>query len=485
MLTDFVDYGEPLVATYVNKAREVAKEFFKTIDKDIKNAILPSSLQKKTPSDAAASDAVKLKMHSPQGNFLAYHLSNAGRSSSTDDATKKNYAMSSSTSSTNRIKHSGPEKNVYSMHVHDRDQTLSGTESGDAFEKFANDIVVPMEEKLREKLGMDLDDFIDLLKHGSMDNVWRLIADAANTVLSLMGEFVERMLDFSQDVLNGIKDILTQPLEIPFFTELYEFVCGLMGYEEKFTLLNGVSFLISIPVTIMTKIGGFGSILDHNIGMDSPEFPKSILTFVQAALNPTTYASRPHEFSTSKVTEWDPPVQMILYSGIAGLIASTAAVVQNGLIVLELNDRDLQWSRGLNIGLAIIRMACSAPLPSKRFRDVAWGLRILAWVGGLWRLAVLFQNPLSTIIKFSKFVNNLIVAVVAVICDSLDQVNDWVISGDVVSNFSGTFASLGSCMEVVPMEQIASAMAIIGNIVTLTNACIVIGEEDHMWKGIL
>lgn len=69
---------------------------------------------------------------------------------------------------------------------------------------------------------------------------------------------------------------------LPIISELYEFVTGLFGESEKFTFINGLSFLVTIPAVVIMEIAGLGSPEERNsIGMDSPGFASKLVSIAR------------------------------------------------------------------------------------------------------------------------------------------------------------------------------------------------------------
>lgn len=339
-----------------------------------------------------------------------------------------------------------------------------------------------------------------------MDDLWKLLADAADTVISVLAQFVDGMLHFVEDVLGDFKDLLTQPLEIPFFSTLYEFVTELLGDGEEFTVINGVSFLISIPLVTMMRVGGYGIPPEHNTGMDDPSFPKKLHDQVHAALNP----SRAKSLKSSKAMKhiqplaaaddkpsFEPPIGLQVYSGVAGAINAVCAIIGNALEWTFLTAGGIPY--GLRGGLAALRLIFSAPMPKRNVDAQAYEIRWVAWViGNAWRCFTTFLKAVPP--PFFKNGGglgvNVVMEILAAVCDSRDNVTGMTWAGDMVSNAGGAFATLGKLLEEdvknkevgTPMKYAAAFVAIGGNITSFVNAggAIVDAAEGHdVWTGIL
>ena len=510
----------------------------------MKNAILPKSLQTETPASAAVPPSGP-DLNTPQSNFVVYHLNNTTTSATpSQDDTLKGTA--------NGLEHKASMTNGISVKA---EATINGTTNGtttedtktspgeiaiDVLQQFASDVIEPMGRTLMDKLGTDLDALVDLIKHGSMDKLWILIADAADTVLSVIAQFVDGFLHFCEDIVNDLKDLLTQPIEVPFFTELYAFMCQLMGYDEEFTIINSISFLISIPLTTMMKIGGYGTIMDHNdiIGMDDPDFPHKLVSTVQGALQssqaPAVRAQDKSLRSTALQTThlltenndgFEPPEWLQYMSGAFGLCNGGAAIVYNALdFDFLIVGKDNDWKKKWKLILAVARLIFAAPMPKANVDAQAYEVRWVAWViGNGWRIFVNalkpgnpvhppFLPPVNPVIMPPFFENggslgvNVATEVMAVVCDARDDVSGLTWAGDVVSNTGSAFSSLGKMLEKdlatlppavppnpaiavgLPMKYVATFVALGGNICSFVNAggsFVNAAEGKNVWTGIL
>ena len=538
MLLDFVNYGDAIAIEYIEKARASAKNFFQNMDQDMKNAILPKSLQTETPASAAVPPSGP-DLNTPQSNFVVYHLNNTTTSAATpsQDNTLKGTA--------NDLKDKAPMTNGISVKAEattngtttDDTKTNPGEIAIDVLQQFASDVIEPMGKTLMDKLGTDLDALIDLIKHGSMDRLWTLIADAADTVVSVIAQFVDGFLHFCEDIANDLKDLLSQPIEVPFFTELYKFMCQLMGYDEDFTIINSISFLISIPLTTMMKIGGYGTIMDHNdiIGMDDPGFPQKLVSTVQGALQgsqvPAVRMQNKSIRSTALQTThlltknndgFEPPEWLQYLSGTFGLCNGGAAIIYNTLdFDFLVVGKDNDWKKKWKLILAVARLIFAAPMPKANVDAQAYEVRWVAWViGNGWRIfanalkpgnPVHPENPLPDPFPIMPrfFENggslgvNVATEVMAVVCDARDDVSGLTWAGDVVSNTGSAFSSLGKMLATdltpgvppnpaiavgLPMKYAATFVALGGNICSFVNAggsFVNAAEGKNVWTGIL
>ncbi|KAK5019372.1 hypothetical protein LTR60_000267 [Cryomyces antarcticus] len=116
------------------------------------------------------------------------------------------------------------------------------------------------------KFGKDAGETLGLVKDRSFSDLKRVILDMLDTLLSVAGALIEGRL-------------LEEEWDLPIISALYEFVTELMGDVESFNVLNGVSFLIAVPVTIAMECAGLGSLTDFDtFGMERKELPQQLAT---------------------------------------------------------------------------------------------------------------------------------------------------------------------------------------------------------------
>ena len=546
-LVDLVDYGDKVAVEHIEQARASAKTFFQNLDQDMKNAILPKSMQAKTPASTAVPPSGP-DLNTPQSNFVIYHMNNTTAPTTTPSqagtangsaskllakASMTNGSAAEGKSTPNGTPASGKTSSFHTKAsmAHEKDtstghKTNPGEIAIKVLEQFATDIIEPLGKTLMENLGTDLNAFIDLIRHGSMDKLWTLIADAADTVISVIAELVDGFLHFCEDIINDLKDLLTQPIEIPFFTELYEFICQLMGYKEDFTLINAASFLVSIPLTTMMKIGGYGTIMDHNdiIKMDDPKFPEQLVSTVQGALK-SPQARAP--VAQSKLVQsrarqgthllaatddgFEPPLWLKITSGVFGVFNAIAAIMYNGLDFDPLASRQgADWKKNIKFVLATARLVFAAPMPKHNVDAQAYEVRWLAWViTNGWRIFIIVLKPdlwpklPGADVALPPFFENggslgvnVTTEVLAVVCDARDDVTGLTWAGDMVSNIGSAFSSVGKIVEKdLDREEIgkgikygATFVAIGGNLVSFVNAggtIVNVAEGKNVWTGIL
>ncbi|HEX9984116.1 MAG TPA: hypothetical protein VGF69_12690 [Thermoanaerobaculia bacterium] len=91
---------------------------------------------------------------------------------------------------------------------------------------------------------------------------------SSEKLLKLFGPLLDRILDGVDELIALIQGLLEfvagavakvvegfdDPAEIPFVTPLYKWLTGLLGEEETFSLLNGFSLMVSVPLTTFYRL---------------------------------------------------------------------------------------------------------------------------------------------------------------------------------------------------------------------------------------
>ena len=83
----------------------------------------------------------------------------------------------------------------------------------------------------------------------------QIVAQIAGDVLKGLIEAMRRLLigllELTKDLLEWLEDVINEPIHIPLLTPLYE---NIIAPGSKLTLLDGISLLVAIPVTIVYKL---------------------------------------------------------------------------------------------------------------------------------------------------------------------------------------------------------------------------------------
>src|SRR5450432_2489127 len=132
--------------------------FFSQADIGIRNAILPASVKNDTPNVAANStdqgSDTRSVATSPQASYATYHLQHSTGSSNDKAAINGEMLID------------------------------------DNFTQFYNDVHQPAFDTISQKLGTTAEDLLKLISDMSLDNLRVLLADIADTLISVMATIV-------------------------------------------------------------------------------------------------------------------------------------------------------------------------------------------------------------------------------------------------------------------------------------------------------
>ena len=281
------------------------------------------------------------------------------------------------------------------------DDTASTPTLGNPVVQFFQDVVVPTVEGLKtdiEKLFQDIGELFQ--GNPTVGEFLTVVTDFIDTFINAVQNLLIGFIDFANDLLGDIQALLTMALEIPFFSSLYRFVTKLLGSEEELSLVNVLSLMAAIPVTILYKLMTNRELFPSGIeGLLQPDIFAQMMG--QPAANKTLVLA-----TTSNQIDWSDP--SVIYTHVIGLapviLVPAAAVLSFFVYKRQLNldhfgeDMPLDpEARGkllrsigyLNLGVLgckALALACSFPLPRKQ-STAADTLAILNWFLGLWRLA--------------------------------------------------------------------------------------------------
>jgi hypothetical protein len=354
-LPGFIDFAAADSKKYIEIARSTVKTAFADFDKMVKNVILPDHLKSSTAIQAASqannADNTGASMNSPQANFAAYHFAHSGKDSQPSNATVV------------------PAKPV--------NPTISNPVT-----QFYDDVIKPVATVLFQKLGQDGTGLVNLIKNRDMDSLRVLIADMADTIISVIAALVDGLLHFIEDAIGDLQALLTEEWDIPIISQLYEFVTGLLGDSEKFTIINGLAFLIAIPAVVIMKIAGVGYPEDHNaIGMDQPGFSKKLEGLVHEqnkpakmlmAVGPPNRSLAAHGVVRMAISD-DQKAALAPYSALAGLVASLMGVYGNVKDIRKNPSADIApidvpvipTSDKSKMAISFFKGAFGAPMPNQ------------------------------------------------------------------------------------------------------------------------
>ena len=90
----------------------------------------------------------------------------------------------------------------------------------------------------------------------TLENLLQLFVDAIDLILDALAAIVDALLGLAELAIAAIRRLLEDDVHIPFLSSFYEFITGLLGEEEKLTVINAIALLIAIPVVTICRIVG-------------------------------------------------------------------------------------------------------------------------------------------------------------------------------------------------------------------------------------
>lgn len=126
---------------------------------------------------------------------------------------------------------------------------------GNPLVQFFQDVMLPTIQGLQTDIEQVMHDIGALFQgNPTVGALLTIIVDVADTFLDALENLLVGLVDFAVDLMADFQALITMALEIPFFSGLYRFVTGLMGGREDLTVVNVLSLVAAIPVTIVYKL---------------------------------------------------------------------------------------------------------------------------------------------------------------------------------------------------------------------------------------
>ncbi|KAJ5676526.1 uncharacterized protein N7477_002159 [Penicillium maclennaniae] len=475
-ITNFLDFAEANSAKYIDMARVASKSVADTLEKSLKAIILPDNLKTQTPAattSQANSKDESTAWNSPQSNFAAYHFMH---SASGGASPAKTAALA----------------------------TVKAVSSpGNPVTQIFNDVLKPIADVLISKIGTDAGDVLALVRNHTMDDLRQLAFDVSDTIISVFATLVDGLLKLIEDVIGDFKGLLETEWNLPIISDLYELVSELLGDGEKFSIVNGISFLVAIPMVVVTEIAGIGSLEQHNtFGMDHPGFPQTLASQMDPTQRPVIKAT---SLSTKGLATMNldaaagpPPSDLVTYSGIAGLIAAGLGIFGSIGDIFDTKyeiELDRTWKVGLIIGQAAFGFLIqddSEKEGQDNYRPWIW--RVITWLASSiydvieeWKEKFTFGADGDTNRAIGRAVLDFFCIVTTLGVDTLEKIYSSApetLSSDLACNLGGLAYALGEANKSVELSVLGSGMAILGSFVAGGSAMKTLMNGENIWHGI-
>lgn len=137
-------------------------------------------------------------------------------------------------------------------------QAGSGSGGIDSFSKLWSEVLLPETKRIGGdllKIAMDIGKLFSDPSH-TLENLLQLFVDAIDLILDALAAIVDALLGLTELAIAAIRRLLEDDVHIPFLSSFYEFITGLLGEEEKLTVINAIALLIAIPVVTICRIVG-------------------------------------------------------------------------------------------------------------------------------------------------------------------------------------------------------------------------------------
>jgi hypothetical protein len=125
-------------------------------------------------------------------------------------------------------------------------------------------VVFPAVDEIVGKLGDDASAFIDPLESGSTAGLRKLLLsffDAILNAIEIIGD-----IDFFVvgKILEHVLDCFNSELDLPVLAAMYDVLTTLMGEEESFNIINGMSFIAALAVVTTLEVTDGRQLTDYN-----------------------------------------------------------------------------------------------------------------------------------------------------------------------------------------------------------------------------
>ncbi|KAK5451905.1 hypothetical protein LTS15_007628 [Exophiala xenobiotica] len=481
----FVDYGATVSTKYLENLRTSVKDELQTLDQKLKTLILPDSIKNASAAQVGTTVPVggpRADFNSPQANFAMYHLNHSQGSGDGATVSKISKMMNG---------------------VNGVARATNGTNSNNPLTQLLDDVIIPLGNTIAEKLSKDGNDLVNLIKSGSMDAFRQVVFDLADTIIDVLGQLIDGVLHFIEYIIGDVQALLEDEIEIPLITALYDGLSELFGDGEKFTVLNGLAFIISIPVVVIMEIANLGSPVDLNtVGFTDPNFPATVDAMIHGSSRSnarTVSAKKARVLASADAADVDYDA-LNKASGSFGLFVGVVGVAQN---IIQ-NVQSLSSNDKLSAGILIAKSVFGMPYPSGP--DQNWTSYVFRWISfaltsGYGALTVIPKTKAAFVpgpgsaetqdqyMALGSVVMDFLGFAIAIACDAMESGTEPLIwTADVTSNIGGMAADIGTFMgeesEIGPILKVVGSFvagagggfAVAGAIESLDN--------QHGWLGV-
>jgi len=400
-MTNAVDYAAGNGMHYLDVARSAIDSVLTGFDELVRKALLPDDVGKNdlVQTKTNSQDQTVVNMNSPQMNFAAYHINQSQGQSTTESKAD-----------------SQPHLAVTSLY---------------------DQLIAPLATTLIDKMGRNAEDLVHLFTHGTIEDIKRILFDLVDTVIALVKQFLDSLVELAKEALGTLRNLLEEDLDIPVVGAIYEFVTSLFGEEESFTIINGISFIIAIPITVVMKCADLGSFAASEAvqAVSAADGVKNLVETAMTKPATSTLKSAFHAVSNGHIM----PLKAIIApppepstkvsskdaaSAAALSVVAMSATAVNSVLAVPVTGALLDQARA---AMTIFQTACSVPWWSKKIgkSDAAVGLRWTRWTIAVFSVVVMRKAQQQNMTKKEKAEISLafgaIGTIFTLIIDGVDQ----------------------------------------------------------------
>ena len=245
-------------------------------------------------------------------------------------------------------------------------------------------------------------DIINGIHDGSMSMAQileKIASDAVLGALQTSKDLFDGILNVASDLVKLVQAVLNYSIEIPFITGLYKLITG----DSSFTLLNGISLLVSVPSVILMKLfSGTTPFAKGTLGLDDKTMaPSAYLSLISGGKFGSAAASnrsaglnvaglRSESLTANSLAATGGNAVMtpgVLYSQIGGAIFIICEGINFIFAVMSAAGADIpvfgKWIRVL-----LLAIIAGGTFPA--VQDPAFGWRIVKWLLNFGTMTVLY-----------------------------------------------------------------------------------------------
>lgn len=246
-----------------------------------------------------------------------------------------------------------------------------GGESSDGVNNFIENVMTPAVENIPQAVFDIVESLQQSFTAGTLtvnDVIEAVAAEAAIAMIDMLHVIAVGLLKIAAELLEDFRASLNDEIDVPFLTAFYEWATG-----GKFTLLNGITLLFSIPATTFYKlVANAAPFADSTYGLDTDGYEQLFKTLTGGATAPVNaLTAAPEDGDASPSREGGVSKGAMEYSQVGGGLYVFTQVA-NGLlniyaarnVKLEemVPDKKMRWLSLIHLGINSVYVSSSFPV---------------------------------------------------------------------------------------------------------------------------